>query len=49
MLSVLLYGCETRPVRVTDERMVFGNDSIRRRDCVPFVKKKARAKKAPLV
>ncbi len=30
--STLLYGCETWPVRVTDERMlaVFDNDSIRR-------------------
>ncbi len=30
--SILLYGCETWPVRVTDERMleVFDNDSIRR-------------------
>ncbi len=41
--SILLYGCETWPVRVTDERMseVFDNDSIRRilhvrhRGCVP--------------
>ncbi len=40
--SILLYGCETWPVRVADERMLeaFDNDSIlrvRRRDCVPFV------------
>ncbi len=43
--SILLYGCETWPVRVADERMleVFNNDSIRRilrvrrRDCVPSV------------
>ncbi len=41
--SILLYGCETRPVLMTDERMleVFDNDSmrpilhVRRRDCVP--------------
>ncbi len=38
---ILLYGCETWPVIVADERMVFDNDSIgrilhvRRRDCVP--------------
>ncbi len=32
MRSILLYGCETWPVRVADERMleVFDNDSIRR-------------------
>ncbi len=44
-LNIMLYGCETWPVRVADERMleVFGNDSIhrilrvRRRDCVPSV------------
>ncbi len=43
--SILLYGCETWPVRVADERMldVFDNDSIRcilrvrRRDCMPPV------------
>ncbi len=43
--SILLYSCETWPVRVADERMleVFENDSIhrilrvRRRDCVPSV------------
>ncbi len=43
--SILLYSCETWPVRVTDERVlaVFVNDSIRRilrvrrRDCVPSV------------
>ncbi len=30
--SILLYGCETWPIRVADERMleVFDNDSIRR-------------------
>ncbi len=37
--SILLYGCETCPIRVADERMleVFDNDSIlrvRRRGCV---------------
>ncbi len=40
-----MYGCETWPVRVADERRleIFDNDSIRsilrvkRRDCVPFV------------
>ncbi len=45
MHSILLYGCETWPVRVADEMMleVFDNDSIRhiltvsRRDCVPSV------------
>ncbi len=44
--SILLYGCETWPVRVADERMleVFDNDRIRRilrvrrRDCMPSVK-----------
>ncbi len=49
--SILLYGCETRPVRVADERMleVFDNDSIRpilrvrRRDCVPSVELRRRA------
>ncbi len=48
--SILLYGCETWPVRVADERMleVFDNDSIRRilrvrrRDCVPFVELRRR-------
>ncbi len=45
MRSILLYGCETWPVRVADESMLeaFDNDSIRRilrvrrRDCVPSV------------
>ncbi len=45
MRSILLYGCETWPVRVADERTleVFDNDIIRRilrvrrRDCVPSV------------
>ncbi len=44
--SILLYDCETWPVRVAGERMfeAFDNDSIRRilrvrrRDCVPSVK-----------
>ncbi len=42
MRSILLYGCETWPVRIADER-VFDNDNIhrilcvRRRDCVPSV------------
>ncbi len=48
--SILLYDCETWPVRVADERMleVFDNDSIRRilharrRDCVPSVKLRRR-------
>ncbi len=48
--SILLYGCETWPVRVADERMleVFDNDSIlrilrvRRRDCVPPVELRRR-------
>ncbi len=48
--SILLYGCETWPVRVADERMleVFDNDSIRRilrvrrRDCVPSVELRRR-------
>ncbi len=48
--SILLYGCETWPVRVADERMleVFDNDSIRRilrvrrTDCVPSVKLRRR-------
>ncbi len=43
--SILLYGCETWPVRVADERMLefFDNDTIRHilrvmhRDCVPPV------------
>ncbi len=43
--SILLYGFETWPVRVADERMfaVFDNDNIRRilhvrrRDCVSSV------------
>ncbi len=42
---ILLYGCETWPVREANKRMleVFDNDSIhrilhvRRRDCVPSV------------
>ncbi len=50
MRSILLYGCETWPVRVADERMleVFDNDSIRcilrvrRRDCVPSVELRRR-------
>ncbi len=50
MRSILLYGCETWPVRVDDERMleVFDNDSIRRilrvrrRDCVPSVELRRR-------
>ncbi len=48
--SILLYGCETWPVRVADERVleVFDNDSIRRilrvrrRDCVPSVELRRR-------
>ncbi len=48
--AILLYGCETCPVRVVDERMlkVFDNDSIhrilrvRRRDCVPSVELRRR-------
>ncbi len=48
--SILLYGCETWPVRVADERMleVFDNDSIRRilrvrrRDCVSSVELRRR-------
>ncbi len=48
--SILLYSCETWPVRVADERMleVFDNDSIRRilrvrrRDCVPSVELRRR-------
>ncbi len=48
--SILLYGCETWPVRVADERMleVFDNDSIcrilqvRRRNCVPSVELRRR-------
>ncbi len=48
--SILLYGCETWPIRVSDERMleVFDNDSIRRilrvrrRDCVPSVELRRR-------
>ncbi len=50
MRSILLYGCEIWPVRVTDERMleVFDNGSIRRilrvrrRDCVPSVELRRR-------
>ncbi len=42
---ILLYGCKTRPVRGSDQRMleVFDNDStrrilrVRRRDCMPSV------------
>ncbi len=48
--SILLYGCETWPVRVTDERMlaVFDNDSFRR--ILPYkYAGTARAKKAPNV
>ncbi len=45
VISILLYGCETLPVRVADERMleIFNNNSIRRtlhvrpRDCVSSV------------
>ncbi len=48
--SILLYGCETWPVRVADESMleVFDTDSIRRilhvrcRDCVPSVELRRR-------
>ncbi len=48
--SIFLYGCETWPVRVADERMleVFDNDSIRcilhvrRRDCVLSVEQRRR-------
>ncbi len=48
--SILLYGCESWPVRVADERMleVFDNDSsrriltVRRRDCVPSVELRRR-------
>ncbi len=50
MRSILLYGGETWPVRVADERMleVFDNDSIRRilcvrrRDCVPSLELRRR-------
>ncbi len=50
MRSILLYGSETWPVRVAEERMleVFGNDDIhrilrvRRRDCVPSVELRRR-------
>ncbi len=46
--SILLYGCETWPVRVVDEKTlwVFDNDSIRRiqrvrrGDCVPLVEQR---------
>ncbi len=49
--SILLNGCETRPVGVADERRleVFDNDSIhhilgvRRRDCVPSVELRRRS------
>ncbi len=42
MRSILLYGCETWPVRVADERMLEVFDirrilRVRRRDCVPSV------------
>ncbi len=48
--SILLYSCETWPVRVADKRMLeaFDKDSIRRiqhvmqRDCVPFVELRCR-------
>ncbi len=48
--SILLYGCETWPVRVADKRMleVLDDDSIRRilrvrrRDCVPSVELRRR-------
>ncbi len=48
--TLLLNGCETWPVRLTDERMleVFGNDSIRRirhvmhRDCESSVELRRR-------
>ncbi len=47
---ILLYGCETRPIRVAEERILegFDNDSIRRilrvkrRDCVPSVELRRR-------
>ncbi len=50
MRSILLYGCETWPVRVADERMleVFDNENIRRilrvrrRDCVQSVELRRR-------
>ncbi len=50
MRSILLYSCETWPVRVADERMleVFDNDNIRRilrvrrRDCMPPVELRRR-------
>ncbi len=50
MRSVLLYGCETWPVRVADESLLeaFDNDNIhrvlrvRRRDCVPSVELRRR-------
>ncbi len=50
IIQILLYGCETWPVRVADERIlgIFDNDSIRhilsvrRRDCVPFVELRRR-------
>ncbi len=48
--SILLYGCETWPVRVAEERSLeaFDNDSIRRilhvrrRDCVPSMELRRR-------
>ncbi len=50
MRSILLYGCETRPVRVAEERILEGlyNDSIRRilrvrrRDFVPYAELRRR-------
>ncbi len=47
---ILLYGCETWPVQVADERMlaIFDNDSVhrilhvRRRDCVTSVELRRR-------
>ncbi len=50
MRSILLYGCETWPVRVAGKMMleVFDNDSIhrilrvRRRDCVHYVELRRR-------
>ncbi len=47
--SILLYGCETWPIRVAEEKMeVFDTDSIRRilrvrrSDCVPSVELRRR-------
>ncbi len=50
MHSILLYGCETLPIGVADERIleVFDNESIRRilrvrrRNCVPSVELRRR-------